>query len=97
MISVAESVSRKRRRNNIRSHSFRDLREHLERRARQAGENSAQILYLNEYQMEIQNLKRRNSECALIESQREPESQRRQLQETNQSKLNVREYISVAN
>ena len=74
-----------------------DLREHLERIARQAGENSAQILYLNEYKMEIQNLKRRNSECALIESQRELESQRRQLQETNQGKLNVREYIRVAN
>ena len=35
------------------------------------GENSIQRkLYLNEYKMEIQNLKRRKSEYALIESQR---------------------------
>ena len=52
-------------------------------------------MYLNEYNMEIQNLKRRNSEYALFESQREPESQRQQQLEANQSKLNVREYILV--
>ena len=46
--------------------------------------------------MEIQSLKRRNSGYALIESQREFESQRQQLLEANQSKLNVREYICVA-
>ena len=42
--------------------------------------------------MEIQNLNRRNSEYALTESQRELESQRQQLLEANQSKLDVREY-----
>ena len=46
--------------------------------------------------MEIQNLKRSNSEYALIESKRELESQRQQLLEANQSKLNVRDYICVA-
>ena len=47
--------------------------------------------------MEIQNVKRRNSEYALTESQRELESQRQQLLEINgQIKLNVREYICVA-
>ena len=59
MTSVAESMSRKCRRNSIRSHSLqtffdeRDLREDLERRAQQAvlGENSAQRkLYLAEYE-----------------------------------------------
>ena len=52
VISVAESMSKKSRRNSIRNHSLqthrkfysggRDLREHLERRAQQAipGENS---------------------------------------------------------
>ena len=90
--SVAESVSRKSRRNSTRSHSLqtqreffsdeRDLREHLERRAQKAilGENSVQRkLYSTEYDMEIQNLERRNSEYALFESQRELESQRLQL------------------
>ena len=43
-------------------------------------------LYSTEYNMEIQNLERRNSEYALFESQRELESQRRQLLEANQSK-----------
>ena len=37
-----------------------------------------------EYNMEIQNLKRRNSEYALFESQRELGSQRRQLLEASQ-------------
>ena len=45
--------------------------------------------------MEIQNLKRRNSEYALIELQREHESQWQQ--EAIQSKPNVREYICDAN
>ena len=57
----------------------RDLRELLERRARQAimGENSAQRkLHSTEYDLEIKDLERRNSEYALIESQRELESQR---------------------
>ena len=70
-----------------------DLREHLQRRAQQAipAENSDQRkLHLNEYEMEIQNSERRNSEYALIGSQRELEPQRRQLFEANQSKLNVR-------
>ena len=46
--------------------------------------------------MEIQNSDRRNSEYALIESQRELEPQGQQLLEADQSKLNVREYICVA-
>ena len=46
--------------------------------------------------MEIQNLMRRNSEYAVTESQRELESQRQQLLEANQSMLDVREYICVA-
>ena len=106
VISVAESMSKKSRRNSIRSHSLqthrefycdeRDLREDLERRAQQAvlGENSArEKLYLTEYDLEIQNLERRNSEYALIESRRELESQRRQLLEAinRQIKLSVRE------
>ena len=37
-----------------------------------------------EYNMEIQNLERRNSEYALFESQRELKSQRRQFLEANQ-------------
>ena len=74
VISVAESMSRKSRRNSMRSHSLqthreffsdqRDLREHLE--------------------WKTQNLERRNSECALIESQRKLESQRLQFLEANQ-------------
>ena len=97
VISVAESMSRNSRRNGTGSHSLqthrefysdeRDLREHLERRAQQAilGENSVQRkLHLNEYNMEIQKLERRNSENALIESRRELESQRVQLLEANQ-------------
>ena len=90
-------MSRKSRRNSIRSHSLqthrefcsneRDLREHLERRAQHAvhGEKSTQRkLYLTEYDMEIPNLERRKSECALVETQRELESQKRQLLEANQ-------------
>ena len=97
VISVAESMSKKSRRNSTMSNSLqihrdiysdeRDLREQLERRDQQAilGENSAQRkLYLTEYDLEIQNLERRNSEYALIESRRELESQRRQLLEANQ-------------
>ena len=89
MISVAESMSRKSRRDSIWSHSLqphkefypdeRDLREDPERRAQQAvlGENSAQRnLYLTEFDLELQNLERRNPEHALIESRRELESQR---------------------
>ena len=80
-VSVTESMSKKSRRNSTRSHSHRthrgfysderDLWEDLERRAQQdvLGENSAQRkLYLTEYDLEIQNLERRNSEYALIES-----------------------------
>ena len=86
-------MSKKSRRNSIRSHSLqihrhlysdeRDLRKDLERRAQQAvlGEISAQRIF---YDLEIQNLERSNSECALIESRRELESQRRQLLEANQ-------------
>ena len=47
--------------------------------------NSAKRKFnLTEYDMEIQNLERRNSEYALIESRRELESQRRELLEANQ-------------
>ena len=83
--------------NRIKSHSpqthrdfysdERDLREDLERRAQQAvhcEKFSSEKLYLTEYDLEIQNLERRNSECALNESRRELESRRRQLLEANQ-------------
>ena len=108
VISVAESMSRKSRRNSTWSYSLethrkfysdeRDLREDLERRAQQAvlGENSDQRKsYLSECDMEIQNLERRNPEYALIESRRELESQRRHLWEANQIKLNERENTLV--
>ena len=97
VISVAESMSRKSRRNSTWSHSLqthrefysdeRDLREHLEQRAQQAifGENSVQRkCFSTEHHMEILILERRNSEYALIESQRELQSERRQLLEANQ-------------
>ena len=93
VISVAESMSRKSRRNSITSHSLQTHREFysderdLDRRAQQAirGDNSVQRkLYSTEYNMEIQNLERRNSEYALFESQRGLESQRLQLLEANQ-------------
>ena len=105
MISVAESMSKKSRRNGIRSHSLqthrefcsdeRDLRKDLERRAQQAvlGENSVQRkLYLTEYE-------RRNSEYGFIESRRELESQRRLFWKplNGQIKLRVREYTCVVN
>ena len=73
VISVAESISKKSRRNSIGSHSLqthrefysdeRDLREDLERRAQQAvlGEISAQRkLYLTKYDLQFQNSERRN-------------------------------------
>ena len=79
----------------------RDLREPLERRAQQAilDEKSVQRkLYSTEYNMEIQNSWRRNSEYALFESQRELESQRRQLLKANQwtDQAERGEYICVA-
>ena len=85
-------MSRRSRRNSVRSDAQqthrefysgeRDLREHLERRAQQAihAENSVRrMLYSSEYNMEIQKSERRNSEYALLGSQRELESQRQQL------------------
>ena len=79
VISVAQSMSKKSRRNNMRSHSLQtlrkffsdgwDLRGHLEWRAQQAilGENSDQREFFStEYNMEIQNLERRNSEYSLF-------------------------------
>ena len=93
---VVKPMSKKSRRNSIRSHSLethrefysdeRDLREDLERRAQAVlGENLARRkLNLTGYDLEIQNLERRNSEYAFIESRRELESQRRQLLEANQ-------------
>ena len=97
VVGVTESMSKKSRLNSTRSHSLRthrgfysderDPREHLERRAQQGflGENSVQRkLYSTEHNMEIQNLERRNSEYSFIESQRELESQGRQLLEANQ-------------
>ena len=102
-------MSKKSRRNSVRSHflqTFRkfysdgwDLREHLQRRARQfiLGEKSIQRkVFLNEYKMEIQNSERWNSE---YESQRELESQRRQMLKANQwadQAQREREYICVA-
>ena len=104
VISAAESMSKKGRRNSIRSHSLQthrkfcsdgwDLRGHLEGRAQQAilGEISIQRkLYSTECNMEIQNIERRNSEYALFESQRELDSQRHKLLDANQSMLNVRD------
>ena len=86
VISVAEWMSMQSPRNSVRSHSLqthkefysddRDLRGHLERRTQQAvlDENSVQRkLCLTEYDMEIHNLERGNSEYALFESQRELE------------------------
>ena len=97
-------MSKKGRRNSIRSHSLQthrkfcsdgwDLRGHLEGRAQQAilGEISIQRkLYSTECNMEIQNIERRNSEYALFESQRELDSQRHKLLDANQSMLNVRD------
>ena len=97
VISVVKSMSKKNRRNSVRSHSLQTLRkffsdgwhlrENLQRRAQQAvlGENSDQRrLYLTQYNMEIQNLERRNSEHARFESQRELESQRRHFLKANQ-------------
>ena len=94
VISSAESKSMKNRRNSVRSHSLqthkefysdeRDLRGHLQWRAQQVtfGENSVQRKsHSTEYDMEIQNLERRNSEYALFDSQRELEPQRLQLLE----------------
>ena len=94
VISAAESKSMKNRRNSVRSHSLqthkefysdeRDLRGHLQWRAQQVtfGENSVQRKsHSTEYDMEIQNLERRNSEYALFDSQRELEPQRLQLLE----------------
>ena len=95
-ITVTESMSKKCRRNSTRRHSLqthrgfysdeRVLREHFERTQQDfLGENSVQRKFFStEYNMEIQNLERRNSEYALFESQREHESQRRQLLEANQ-------------
>ena len=83
-------MSKNSRRNSIRSHSLQTHREFysdLERRAQQAllGENSVQRnLNLIEYDLEIQNSERRNSEYASNESRRELESQRRQILEASQ-------------
>ena len=75
----------------------RDLRDQWRAQQAVVGENSDQRRwYLTEYNMAIQNLKRRISQHALFESQRELESQRQQLLEANQSELNEREYICVA-
>ena len=99
-------MSKKNRRNSIRSHSLqthrelysdeRDLRKDLEQRAQQAvlGENSAQRkLYLTEYDLEI-----RNSEYALSRDES------LNLKDDNywkisigEIKFSVREYICVTN
>ena len=54
-----------------------------------------ELKYLNVYNMEIQNKRRRNSEYALIESQGELESQRQSL-EAHQSKFDEKECICAA-
>ena len=72
----------------------RDLREHVERRAQQAiiGANSIPRKYIWMRARWISRIwSEENSDYALTESQRELESQRQQLLEANQSKLNVRE------
>ena len=68
--SAAESMSKKSRRNNIRSHSLQTLRKFYSKSStRLIGENSIERkLYLKEYKMEIQNLKQRNSEYASFKS-----------------------------
>ena len=78
-----DDAGRKISHSRLTQHEFssdeRDLRDHFERRAQRAiiGENSPQRnLYSTEYDMGIKDLERRNSECALIESRRELESQR---------------------
>ena len=76
----------------------RDLRGHLERRAQQAilGKNSVQRqIYSTEYDMEIQNLERRNSDYALFESQRELESQRQFLEDIQWTDQVLRKRISL--
>ena len=110
VISVAESMSKESRWNSTESHSLqthtefysdeRDLREHIER-AQQAilGENSVQRkFFLTQYDMEIQKSEGRNSEYALSRNES------LNLKDDNfwkpingQIKLNVREYICVAN
>ena len=108
MISVAESMSRQSCRNSTGSRSLqthrefysdeRDLRGHLEGRYQQAilGENSVQRrLYSTKYNVEIQNMERRNSEYALFESQRELESQRRLLEVSQWAEQAQRERIHM--
>ena len=112
VISAAESMSMKSRRNNTKSHSLRthrgfysderDLREHLERRDQQdfQGENSVQRKWQStKYDMEVQNLERRNSEYAFSSH-----SVSLNLKDYNcwkpingQIKPSVREYTCVVN
>ena len=97
VISVAESMSKKSRRNSIRKTLFRltensILMNEISEKIRNEELNKPFLvkktaqrkLYLTEYDLEIHNLERRNSEYALIESRRELESQGRQLLEANQ-------------
>ena len=107
VISVAESMSRKRRRNSIRSHSLQTHRKFfLLNEISEKTWNEELFLVkiqlrenwiLTVYDVKLQSLERRNSEYALIESRRELESQRRQLLESNQwaDQLSVREYTCV--
>ena len=66
----------------------RDVREHFERRARQTKKKVKfqlrRKLYSTQYDMEIKDLERKNSEYALFESQRELESQRQHLRQASQ-------------
>ena len=95
VISVTESMSKKCRPNSIRSHSLqthrefysdeRDLRGHLERRAQQAILDKK--IQFREHYTRLSTTRRskiserRNSEYALLESQRQHECQRLQLLE----------------
>ena len=109
--SCIVDVKEKSTETNIRSHSLQtlrkfysdgwDLREHLQRRARQAviGENSIQRKIKSEWSTRWRSRiwSEGNSEYALTESQRELESRRQQLSEANQIKHSTRgEYICVA-
>ena len=60
---------------------------------------NSENFFFTEYDLEIQNFERRNSECALIESRREFESQVYNYWKpiNGQIKLSVTEYTCVVN
>ena len=97
VISATESMSKINRQNSTGCHSLRTHRDSM--LMNDISENTLneevnriflvkiqfrEIFFSTEWNMEIQNLERRNSGYALFESQRELESQRRQMLEANQ-------------